>query len=69
VPSPSVDLDETDAAEHFELPSADLSDEGLIVPVVPMQTDGFRRVRCLLVRHRSQLADRRDGQTICRECS
>ena len=69
VPSPSVDLDETDAAEHFELPGADLSDEELTVPVVPMQADEFRCVRCFLVHHRSQLADPRDGQKICRECS
>lgn len=69
VPSPSVDLDETDAAEHFELPGADLSDEELTVTVVPMQADEFRCARCFLVHHRSQLADPRDGQTICRECS
>ena len=69
VPSPSVDLDETDAAEHFELPGADLSDEELTVPVVPMQADEFRCVRCFLVHHRSQLAGRRDGQKICRECA
>ena len=69
VPSPSVDLDETDAAEHFELPGADLSDEELTVPVVPMQPDEFRCIRCFLVHHRSQLAQPRDGQQICRECS
>ena len=69
MPSASVDLDETDAAEHFELPGADLSDEELTVPVVPMQADEFRCVRCFLVHHRSQLADSRDGQSICRECS
>jgi len=69
VPSPNVDVDETDAAEHFELPGADLSDEELTVPVVPMQADEFRCVRCFLVHHRSQLADPRDGQKICRECS
>ena len=69
MPSPSVDLDETDAAEHFELPGADLSDEELTVPVVPMQPDEFRCMRCFLVHHRSQLAERRDGQQICRECS
>ena len=56
-------------AEHFELPRADLSDEELTVPVVPMQADEFRCVRCFLVHHRSQLADPRDGQKICRECS
>ena len=69
VPSQSVDLDETDAAEHFELPGADRSNEELTVPVVPMQPDEFRCMRCFLVHHRSQLAQRRDGQQICRECS
>lgn len=67
--SPSLDLDEADAAEHFELPGADLSDEELTVPVVPMQADEFRCARCFLVHHRSQLANRRDGQEICRECA
>jgi hypothetical protein len=69
VPSPSVDLDEADAAENFELPGADLSDEELTVPVLPMRADEFRCVRCFLVHHRSQLAGRRDGQEVCRECS
>ena len=67
--SPRVDLDEAEAAENFELPGADLSGEELTVTVVPMQTDEFRCMRCFLVHHRSQLAERRDGQQICRECS
>jgi hypothetical protein len=67
--SPSIDLDGTDAAERFELPGADLSDEELTAPVVPMQADEFRCVRCFLVHHRSQLADPHDDQKICRECS
>ena len=67
--SPSVDLDETDAAEGFELPGADLSDEELTVAVVPMRADEFRCSRCFLVHHRSQLAGQRNGQDICRECS
>ena len=67
--SPTVDIDETEAAESFELPGADLSDEELTVAVVPMRTDEFRCSRCFLVHHRSQLAEERDGQVICRECS
>jgi hypothetical protein len=67
--SPRVDLDEAEAAEHFELPGADLSGEELTVAVVPMQSDEFRCTRCFLVQHRSQLASQANGQDICRECS
>lgn len=67
--SPTVDIDETEAAESFELPGADLSDEELTVAVVPMRADEFRCSRCFLVHHRSQLAEERDGQVTCRECS
>jgi hypothetical protein len=62
------DLDEPDAAEAFELPGADLSDEELTVTVVPMRADEFRCSQCFLVHHRSQLAGQRNGQDICREC-
>jgi hypothetical protein len=67
--SATVDVDEAEAAEGFELPGADLSDEELTVAVVPMRGDEFRCSRCFLVHHRSQLATRRQGQDICRECS
>jgi hypothetical protein len=67
--SPSVDIDEAEAAEGFELPGADLSDEELTVTVVPMLSDEFRCSRCFLVHHRSQLAAQRDGENICRECA
>jgi len=67
--SPSVDVDEAEAAEGFELPGADLSDEELTVTVVPMLSDEFRCSRCFLVHHRSQLAAQRDGENICRECA
>jgi hypothetical protein len=67
--SPSVDVDEAEAAEGFELPGADLSDEELTVTVVPMLADEFRCTRCYLVFHRSQLAGERDGGGICRECA
>jgi hypothetical protein len=66
--SPSVDIDETDA-EGFELPGADLSDEELTVPVVPMRANEFRCSSCFLVHHRSQLARERDGQPLCRDCA
>jgi hypothetical protein len=64
-----VDVDETEVAESFELPGADLADEELTVKVIPMQADEFRCGRCFLVHHRSQLAMERNGDLICRECS
>jgi len=67
--SPSVDVDEAEAAEGFELPGADLSDEELTVAVVPMRGDEFRCSRCFLIHHRSQRAGQRQGQDICRECA
>ena len=66
--SPAVDVDEVQAAEGFELPGADLSDEELTVKVVPMLADEFRCSQCFLVHHRSQLVAR-GGKDICRECA
>src|SRR5690348_18412309 len=69
--SPAVDVDEVQAAEGFELPGADLSDEELTVKVVPMLADEFRCSRCFLVHHRSQLVTRNGqkkiGRASCRE--
>ena len=67
--SSSVDVDEVEVAESFELPGADLADEELSVKVLPMQADEFRCSRCFLVHHRSQLAYQRNGELICRECA
>jgi hypothetical protein len=67
--SPAVDVDEAQAAEGFELPGADLSDEELTVKVVPMLADEFRCSRCFLVHHRSQLVVHSSGDDICRECA
>jgi hypothetical protein len=67
--SGSVDVDDTDVAESFELPGADLADEELTVRVLPIQSDEFRCSRCFLVHHRSQLAYERKGELICRECA
>ena len=65
----AVDVDETEQAEGFELPGADLSGEELSVRVVPKQADEFTCSRCFLVHHRSQLAKEVGGQPICRECA
>ena len=67
--SGTVDEDETDAAEGFELPGADLSNEELSVRVLPRQADEFTCSRCFLVHHRSQLATDYGGQPVCKECA
>lgn len=67
--SGKVDEDETEAAESFELPGADLSHEELAVKVVPKQTDEFTCSSCFLVHHRSQLAEEKGGKLICRDCA
>jgi hypothetical protein len=67
--SAAVDVDETDTAESFELPGADLSGEELTVRVLPKQADEFTCGRCFLVHHRSQLAKESNGMMICTECA
>lgn len=67
--SATVDVDEAEVAENYELPGADLADEELTVKVLPMQGDEFRCSRCFLVQHRSQLAREHKGELICRECT
>jgi len=65
----AVDEDEIEAAEGFELPGADLSNEELSVRVLPRQADEFTCSSCFLVHHRSQLATEKNGQPICKECA
>ena len=66
--SSTVDVDEAEQAEGFELPGADLSGEELSYRVIPRQADEFTCSRCFLVHHRSQLAKNVGGQMVCREC-
>ncbi len=65
----AVDVDETEQAEGFELPGADLSGEELSVTVLPRQADEFTCTRCFLVHHRSQLFSESAGQMVCRDCA
>ena len=65
----SVDVDETEQAEGFELPGADLSGEELSVRVLPRQADEFTCRRCFLVHHRSQLAKRATAADGLPECA
>jgi Domain of unknown function (DUF4193) len=67
--STSIDLDPDDVAESLELPGADLSNEELSFRVIPRQADEFTCASCFLVHHRSQLAETRKGEPICRECA
>src|ERR1700730_5092372 len=63
-----VDVDESESAESFELPGADLSGEELSVRVIPKQADEVTCSTCLLVPHRSRLAGEKDGIMICTDC-
>lgn len=67
--SAAVDVDETDTAENFELPGADLSGEELSVRVVPKQADEFTCGSCFLVHHRSRLASEKNGVMLCTDCA
>jgi hypothetical protein len=60
-----VDIDETDVAESYELPGADLSDEELVVRVIPKKADEFTCSSCFLVHHRSRLAH----DSVCTDCA
>ncbi|MBA8825689.1 hypothetical protein FHX42_003055 [Saccharopolyspora lacisalsi] len=64
-----VDADESEMAENFELPGADLSGEEMTVKVLPKQADEFTCSKCFLVHHRSRLAEERGGQLVCRDCA
>ncbi len=67
--SGSVDVDEAELSENFELPGADLAGEELTVKVLPKQADEFTCASCFLVHHRSQLASESNGQLVCRDCA
>ncbi|HRD12518.1 MAG TPA: DUF4193 domain-containing protein [Mycobacterium sp.] len=64
-----LDVDDSDVAESYELPGADLSDEELVVRVIPKQADEFTCSSCFLVHHRSRLADASGGAMICTDCA
>ena len=67
--SGAVDEDETEAAEGFELPGADLSGEEFTVRVLPRQADEFTCSECFLVHHRSQLDHTGKNGPVCSECA
>ena len=63
-----IDVEDSDTAEGFDLPGADLSHEELLIQVVPEQNDEFTCMSCFLVHHRSQLAREHNGSKFCTEC-
>lgn len=69
VQSSAVDVDDSETAESFELPGADLSGEELSVRVVPKQDDEFTCSSCFLVQHRSRLASEKGGVMMCIDCA
>lgn len=64
---PDVEPDEAEAAETFELPGADLSDESLTVRVEPQHADEFTCSACFLVHHHTQLAI--PDKMLCSDCA
>ena len=65
-----LDVDDSDVAESYELPGADLSDEGTCRSGHPSkQADEFTCSSCFLVHHRSRLADASGGAMICTDCA
>src|SRR5699024_1657701 len=67
--APTVDEDEAEAADTYELPGADLSGEELSVRVLPRQADEFTCASCFLVKHRSQINHVEGTLIICKECA
>lgn len=67
-PSAVIDLAETELAELYELPGADVSPEELALEIVAQRADEFTCGSCFLVRHRSQLAKEKSGLKYCKDC-
>jgi Domain of unknown function (DUF4193) len=65
--SGKVDEDETELAESYELPGADLSHETLSIEVTPKQTDEFTCTACFLVQHESRRSA--PATDLCGDCA
>ena len=65
--SGKVDEDETELAESFELPGADLSHETLTIEVTPRQGDEFTCSGCFLVQHVSRRSS--PAADLCSDCA
>src|SRR3954465_12367300 len=64
-----VDVDESESAESFELPGADLSGEELSGRGVPKQAENFPVSSCFLGHPGSRLASEKGGVMICTDCA
>jgi hypothetical protein len=62
-----IDVDED--LDEFDLPGADLSDEELVVRVIPKQADEFTCSSCFMVQHRHRLARQVGDRLICEDCA
>ena len=65
--SGKVDEDETELAETYELPGADLSHETLDIEVTPRQSDEFTCTACFLVQHESRRSS--PSKDLCSDCA
>jgi hypothetical protein len=65
--SGKVDEDETELADSYELPGADLSHETLDIEVTPEQADEFTCTSCFLVQHVSRRASSDPDR--CSDCA
>ncbi len=63
-----IDLAETELAEIYALPGAELAPEEMEREILAQQADEFTCSSCFLVRHRSQLKREKNGQLYCRDC-
>lgn len=63
------ELEEADTVDGVELPGADLSDEEVAVVILPQKRDEFICQSCFLIRHKSQMADEKEGNRYCLECA
>jgi hypothetical protein len=64
---PNIDEDENAAADSFELPGADLSNETLVVEVIPKQDNELTCSVCFLVHQSSAMSS--VSPPICRDCA
>jgi len=61
--------DDSNDANFFELPFADLSGEELSVTVIPQRSDEFTCSSCFLVQHRSRMSRTSSGPPVCTDCA
>jgi hypothetical protein len=64
---PNIDEDENAAADSFELPGADLSNETLVVEVIPKQDNELTCSVCFLVHQNSAMSS--FTPPVCRDCA